>query len=217
MNNEQQDAFEMLKQALVSYPILNQPNMSKPFILFTDASGYCMGAVLSQKDDEGREHPIAYISKKFKDAEIYWTVSEKECFACVWAIKKFRIYLLGQKFTIVTDHSALSWLMNLKDPNGRLARWSIYLQAYEFEIIHRKGLIHANADTLSRPVLVIARAQSRANQKIDTQPNDQAIVINDENEMEVDPNEIEDLSSKIQDVYDDAGLLYFLEKGKTVL
>lgn len=166
--------------------------MSKPFILFTDASGYCMGAVLSQKDDEGREHPIAYISKKFKDAEIYWTVSEKECFACVWAIKKFRIYLLGQKFTIVTDHSALSWLMNLKDPNGRLARWSIYLQAYEFEIIHRKGLIHANADTLSRPVLVITRAQSRANQKIDTQPNVQEKAINDENEMEVDPNEIED-------------------------
>ena len=183
---EQQESFKALKEALVSYPILRQPDMAKPFYLFTDASGYCMGAVLAQKDDDGKEHAVAYGSKMLKNSELYWTVTEKECFACVWAIKKYRIYLLGKKFTVITDHSALSWLMNIKDPNGRLARWSIYLQAYEFEIIHRKGLIHSNADTLSRPVMTVS-------------------VVTDDDE---------DLSPKGLDVYEDDQLMYYLKHGK---
>jgi hypothetical protein len=140
--------------------------------------------VLAQKDEHGKEHAVAYASKMLKNSELYWTVTEKECFACVWAIKRFRIYLLGNKFTVITDHSALSWLMNIKDPNGRLARWSIYLQAYEFEIIHRKGLIHSNADTLSRPVMKITSIEE------------------------------EDTSTKLLDVYEDEGLMHYLKTGK---
>ena len=69
-----------------------------------------------------------------------------------WAIKEFRVNVYGTKFTSITDHSALTWLMGITDPKGRLARWAIYLDAQEFEILHRKGSIHKNA--LSRPVLI---------------------------------------------------------------
>ena len=69
----------------------------------------------------------------------------------LFAIKKFSIYLYGTHFKIVTDHSALKWLMEISDPTGRLARWAIYLQIFDFEIIHRRGILHTNADTLSRP------------------------------------------------------------------
>ena len=84
-------------------------------------------------------------------AELNYGITEKECLAVVWAVKQFRHYLHGAKFTVITDHSALVWLMNIKDPNGRLARWSIYLQAFDMEIVHKKGKEHGNADCLSRP------------------------------------------------------------------
>ena len=146
-------AFEDLKAALTTYPVLRMPDLTKEFTLFTDASGYALGAVLSQKDDEGKEHVLAYASRTIRGAELHYGITEKECLAVIWAVKQFRIYLYGTKFTIITDHSALAWLMNIQDPTGKLARWAIYLQIYHFDIIHRKGILHTNADTLSRPVL----------------------------------------------------------------
>jgi len=82
-------------------------------------------------------------------------ITEKECLAVVYGIKAFRIYLYGTNFKVITDHSALAWLKKIKEPTGRLARWSIYLQAYSFEIVHRKGTRHTNVDALSRPELSI--------------------------------------------------------------
>ena len=151
--NECQTAFDTLKQELTKKPVLCQPDLNKPFILFTDASGYAIGAILSQKDDDGREHVVAYASRILKGAEVHYTITEKECLAVVFGIKKFRVYLHGTHFVVVTDHHALNWLINIHDPNGRLARWSIYLQMYEFTVVHRKGRIHSNVDGLSRPVL----------------------------------------------------------------
>ena len=139
-NTEQEDnlKFDNLKNALTSYPVLRQPDFTKEFWLYTDASGYCLGAVLAQKDENGKDFACAYISKGMDPAQQNYTVTEKECLAVVWAIKKFRIYLY-KKFYVVTDHVALAWLISLKDPNGRLPRWACYLQAYDMEIIHRKG------------------------------------------------------------------------------
>ena len=148
---EQTKAFEDLKKALISYPILRMPDFNKPFIIYTDASGYAIGAVLSQKTDSGEESAVCYASRTLKGAEINYGITEKECLAVVWAIKQYRVYVHGKKFSVITDHAALAWLMNITDPTGRLARWSIYLQAYTFDIVHRKGLLHSNADTLSRP------------------------------------------------------------------
>jgi hypothetical protein len=117
--DKQSKAFEELKQALISSPTLRQPNFEKEFLLFTDASGYAIGAVLSQKDDSGAEYVCSYSSRLLKNAEIHYGISEKECLAVVWAIKQFRIYLHGTKFKVITDHSALAWLMSIKDPTAR--------------------------------------------------------------------------------------------------
>ena len=158
----QMRAFNELKRALVSYPIMRQPDFRREFIIFTDASNYAIGAVLSQKDEENREYVIAYRSKKMNKAELNYTITEKECVAVVWPVKQFRNYLYGVEFTIVTDHSALAWLMNIKEPVGRLARWALYLQTYSFTMIHRAGRIHNNADTLSRPPMKIPAHHLRA-------------------------------------------------------
>jgi hypothetical protein len=151
-NVEHQRSFEALKSRLQEPPILRLPDLQRRFILHTDASGTALGAILAQIDDQGHEYVCQYESKLLKGSELHYGISEKECLAIVWAIRKLRPYLHGARFTVVTDHSALKWLMTIKDPTGRLARWSILLQAYDFEIVHRKGTQHGNVDALSRPV-----------------------------------------------------------------
>jgi hypothetical protein len=148
--NSQQQAFEHLKNCLVSAPILTYPNWDRPFMLFTDASTFALGAVLSQKDTEGNEHVVAYASRSLLPAEKNYFATELECLAVVWAIEKFHQYLHGSRFTLITDHSALCHLFNTATPNGRLARWVMKLQAYDFNTIHRAGKKHSNVDSLSR-------------------------------------------------------------------
>ena len=152
-SDECTESFELLKEKLVSNPILRLPDLSRPFILYTDASGYALGAILAQIDDNASEYVCAYASRMLKGAELNYSITEKECLGVVWAIKYFHVYLSGTHFRVVTDHAALYWLMNLRDPQARLVRWSLYLQSYSFEIIHRKGRLHSNVDCLSRPVL----------------------------------------------------------------
>jgi hypothetical protein len=152
-DNECQVAFDKIKHKLTSYPILVAPDLTKTFRLYTDASGYAIGAVLTQLNDDGNEVVIAYWGRIQKRNELQFGISEKECLSLVSAIKHFRPYLAYTKFFVITDHAALRWLASIRDPTGRLARWSIYLQAYDFEILHRAGKLHCNADALSRPVL----------------------------------------------------------------
>lgn len=152
---DEQQAFMTLKHALVSPDILRLPDLSKPFKLYTDASGHALGAVLAQVDDDNNEYVCQYESRLLKGAEVNYGISEKECLGIVWAIRKFRPYLYGNKFQVITDHSSLKWLMTIKEPTGRLARWSLYLQEYEFDIVHRKGTSHTNVDLLSRPILEV--------------------------------------------------------------
>ena len=143
-------AFEKLKQAMSSTPVLINPDFSKHFYIQCDASNRGLGAVLFQKDDEGHEHPIYYYSQKLNSAQMNYTVTEKECLAAVNAIQKFRPYVEGMPFTVITDHASLKWLMTLKDLSGRLARWSLKLQAFDFNIEHRKGSLNVVPDSLSR-------------------------------------------------------------------
>jgi len=105
-----------------------------------------LGAILAQADEDGNEYVCHYASRCLKGTELNYGISEKECIAIVWAIGKFR-----PQFKVVTDHSAVKWPMEIKDPTGRVARWSIYLQSYDFEMTHRKGRAHLNVDPLSRP------------------------------------------------------------------
>ena len=143
-------AFNTLKDMLTSAPVLSSPNFEKMFILQTDASNYGVGAVLSQADAEGLDHPIAFFSKKLLDREQKYSTIEKECLAIKLAVNAFQVYLLGRPFVIQIDHRTLQWLSNVKDENSHLARWSLALQPYQFKIEHRQGRQNANADFLSR-------------------------------------------------------------------
>lgn len=144
------EAFEKLKQALSSAPVLSQPDFSKEFIVQCDASRIGVGGVLLQYDASGKEHPIAFMSQKLNKAQQNYTVTELECLAAVLSVKRFRPYIEGLPFRIVTDHSSLKWLMDQKDLSGRLARWSLKLQRYDFRIEHRKGSLNTVPDALSR-------------------------------------------------------------------
>jgi RNase H-like domain found in reverse transcriptase len=105
--NDQQKAFETLKQQLTIAPILEYPDFMKEFYLATDAFYHRYRATLSQKDDIGKEHPIAYASKSLRKEEVNYGATELECAAIVWAIEHFHKYIGATKFTLITDHSAL--------------------------------------------------------------------------------------------------------------
>ena len=147
--SEAESAFMDLKQCLVSAPILRCPDFSSQFKLYTDACNYGVGAVLAQDAVDG-EVVIAYASRILKPSEIKYAVLQKEALAIVWALKHFYPYLYGRHFTIITDHRPLKWLKSMKAPNNLFARWISEIQGYDFDVIHRPGKLHGNADGLSR-------------------------------------------------------------------
>ena len=149
-NEECTKAFETLKRCLCCDPVLKSPDFTQPFVLQTDASDRGAGAVLSQHGADGEEHPVAYYSRKFLPREERYSTVEKECLAIKLAIAAFRVYLLGRRFTIQTDHRSLEWLDKLKESNPRLCRWSLSLQPYLYTVEHRPGKANGNADCLSR-------------------------------------------------------------------
>jgi hypothetical protein len=142
-------AFQELRNKLIEPPIMAHFKPECPIILYTDSSDYAIGAILSQIQN-GREVVISYNSKRLDERQMKFCVSEKECLAIIWAVQKLRQYLYGAKFTIRTDNCALSFLMKTKNPSGRLARWSLLLQAFDFEIEHRSGTSIRHCDCLSR-------------------------------------------------------------------
>eukprot|EP00794_Sanderia_malayensis_P018389 gene18389-biopygen12333 len=143
------DVFQELKDCLISAPVLQCPDFSLQFKLYTDACDYGLGAVLAQETDDG-EAVIAYASRILKPSEAKYAVLQKEALGIVWALKYFYPYLYGRHFTIVTDHRPLKWLKTMDAPNNLFARWISEIQGYDFDVIHRPGKLHGNADALSR-------------------------------------------------------------------
>jgi len=143
--DKHQEAFEKLKKLLCETPILQFPDFSRPFFLYTDAIYKALGAVLSQKDDDGNEHVISYASKSLTEAEQNYAVTELECLAILWAVEKFHLYLAEKHFTVVTDHYELKWLQT-QELKGKRARWMLRLQLYDFTVEYKEGKKHKNAD-----------------------------------------------------------------------
>ncbi|GFX56860.1 retrovirus-related Pol polyprotein from transposon 17.6 [Trichonephila clavipes] len=150
---ECENAFRELKGKLIDKPVLYAPNFEREFIVQTDASNAGMGAVLTQLTEQGEEHPILYLSKKFSEVEKRYCTTEKECASIVFAIKRLHYYLDGNSFLVMTDHNPLVWLNRNVSSNPRLMRWALALQPYDFRIVHRSGKSHKNADSLSRSVI----------------------------------------------------------------
>ncbi|CAB0044193.1 unnamed protein product [Trichogramma brassicae] len=143
------ESFRCVEALLVGSSGAGETGLLEGVSIQTDASDYVVGAVLTQEYEDG-EHPVYYVSRVLSRAEQRYTTTEKECLAVIWAIEKFRPYVEGSRFKVVTDHRALTWLRNFKDPQGRVARWAFKLMEYDFEIVYRKGSVHYVPDALSR-------------------------------------------------------------------
>jgi len=156
-----QEAFDKLKAILTKEPLLKYPDFEQPFNLTCDASNFAIGCILSQ-GPIGNDPPIAYASRTLNKAEQNYNTTEKELCAIVWGVKQYRPYLYGQKFNIITDHRALSWLFNVKDPGSRLIRWRLKLEEYEYEIHYKPGANNTNADALSRIRTVTTRSKTKS-------------------------------------------------------
>ena len=151
---EQEKAFETSKSMLINSEALVHFDPEKPITVLTDSSAYGLGSVICHTID-GMERPIFFASRTLTDAERRYSQTEKEALALVYAMKQFHEYLWGQKFTLITDHKPLLGIFNPTKPispqaSGRIQRWALILQAYNFDLIHRSGKLLYTADALSR-------------------------------------------------------------------
>ncbi|KRY23113.1 Retrovirus-related Pol polyprotein from transposon [Trichinella patagoniensis] len=143
-----QFAFDALKYHLTSTPILPYPDFHRQFTVDVDASGDGLGAMLSQREGK-TEGVVPYASCTLTKGERQYCATRKETLYLVWALREFRPYFYGQRFLVRTDHSCLRWLRNFKEPEGHVARWLENLAELDFEVEHRAGRLHGNADALS--------------------------------------------------------------------
>ncbi|KAG9450627.1 hypothetical protein H6P81_010592 [Aristolochia fimbriata] len=148
-NDECLHAFKLLKEKLISTPIVVAPDWTIPFELMCDASDYAVGDVLGQRK-ENFFHTIYYASHTLTGPQLNCTTTEKELLAVVYAFKKFRSYLIGSKVVVYTDHAALRHLFAKKDSKPRLIRWILLLLEFDIEIKDKKGAKNVVADHLSR-------------------------------------------------------------------
>ena len=144
-----QHAFDYLKDKLIEAPILGYPDVSKPFSLYTDASEYSIGGILTQNTENG-EKVICYISHQLTSSRLHYPVIEKECFAIIYCLTKLRQYLLGADVTVYTDHAPLRSLFTAEMKNTRVQRWAILLDEYQVKIKYMRGQLNCRADFLSR-------------------------------------------------------------------
>ena len=147
---EQEAAFLELKELLVSSKVMAAPRPNDPYILYTDASEYAVGAILVQEDDTGVERIIQYVSHALSASQKRYSTVEKEAFAIVFAINKLRPYLYGARFVIYTDHQPLRGFFTKPMNNSRIQRWAILLAEFHAEIRYLPGKRNCRADMVSR-------------------------------------------------------------------
>jgi hypothetical protein len=153
---ECQEAFQLIKDKLTSTPFLKRPDFTKEFSLHTDACSTGLGAILSQRNKHQQERVISYASRSTSPTERNYGATDLELLAVVWALKKYRHYLLGRRFRLYTDHSAIKSLYNAKATSGLHARWIMKMQQFDIDIVLKPGTQHGNVDAISRnPAFVI--------------------------------------------------------------
>jgi hypothetical protein len=146
---KEQKAFDELKSALMNGPVLIVPDQTLPYTVTTDSSSYAVGATLSQDHGRGLQ-PVAYMSHRMAPAEMNYPTHEQELLAIMLALTVWRHYLLGHRFTIVTDHHPLTYLSTQPNLSRRQVRWMERLAEYDFDIVYAAGKSNKAADALSR-------------------------------------------------------------------
>lgn len=147
-HEEYKKSFNELKKLISSDQILAYPDFELPFILTTDASNYALGAVLSQIQD-GIEKPIAFGSRTLNKTEVNYSTTEKEALAIIWAVEKYKPYLYGRKFKLITDHKPLTFIKT-STKNSKILRWRLELENFDYDIQYKEGKANVVADALSR-------------------------------------------------------------------
>jgi transposase InsO family protein len=144
------EAFTALKNNFLKAVTLNHVDFNRKFKLQTDASDHGISGILYQTSDAGDQYIIGLVSRCLLSAEINYCTTEKELLAIVYSVTKFRVYLIGNQFEIITDHKGLTFLNTTSFQNSRLIRWSLLLQQYNFKISYCKGKDNIIADFFSR-------------------------------------------------------------------
>jgi hypothetical protein len=149
--SECQLAFDALKKHLSTYPIVRAPDWNLPFHVYCDASAVAVGSTLCQPTgSDGKDLPVAFASKQLSPAEKNYTTTERECLAMVFSVKKYRHYLLLNPVIFFVDHMAIKYLVNKPELSGRLARWVLLLEEFDYTVEYKPGKMHKQADHLSR-------------------------------------------------------------------
>ncbi|CCO34838.1 Retrotransposable element Tf2 155 kDa protein type 1 [Rhizoctonia solani AG-1 IB] len=149
---KEETAFRELQKAIINAPVIVHADPAKPYFLETDASGAALGSVLSQRQEDGRLHPIGYLSESFKGAEQNYDTHDKELLAIIRSFEHWRIYLEGTTLpiTVFTDHRNLEYWKESRTFNRRHARWHLLLAGFHFQIMYRPGKQSTKPDALSR-------------------------------------------------------------------
>ena len=179
-DDDQKRAFQLIKETIAEEPVLAVFDPAKPIYIETDASEFALGAVLYQKDNEGRLHPIAFLSKKFSDTESRYPIHDKELMAIVQACKQWRAYLEGANHTVTvySDHKNLTYFLSTKDLNKRQVRWWEKLSSFDLDIIYTPGKDNARADALSRRPDHFDETKKKLTEAMLIQHDDNTIKIN---------------------------------------
>ena len=146
---EREKAFEKLKKTLASAPCLMPPNWEILFHIYVDASAVAMGTALCQPCEEGRDRPIAFATKQIIPAENNYAITERDGLAMVFAVKKYKHYLLLNQVVFFVDHMALRYLVNKVDISGRIARWILILEEFDYKVVFKPGRLNVQANLLS--------------------------------------------------------------------
>ena len=145
-----EQAWKKIKEQYQNAPILIAPRWDLEFHVHTDASNIAVGVMLAQNPTGKCDQPISYASRLLNSAERNYNTTEREALAMVYALNKYRHYLLGNKFVFYVDHMALVYLVNKPQVSGRIARWLLLFQEYDFIVVYKPGKNHGVADAMSR-------------------------------------------------------------------